>query len=46
MISLPYEVATKPIAMDEEVFVDYNYDSEASTGPHWEWYNEMRQGLS
>ena len=41
-----FKVANKPIAVDEEVFVDYNYDTESSTGPHWEWYRELRQGLS
>ena len=36
-------VATRVIEEDEEIYVDYNYDPEASTGPHWEWYRELRE---
>ena len=36
-------VATKVIATDEEIFVDYNYDIEKATGDLWSWYREAKE---
>ena len=36
-------VATKVIEKDEEVFVDYNYDVDATAGDKWSWYREAKK---
>jgi len=38
-------VATKFIDIDEELFVDYNYDADALIAPQWNWYKEAKSQL-
>jgi len=36
-------VATKVIDKGEEVFVDYNYDVDATAGDNWTWYRDAKE---
>ena len=36
-------VATKVIEKDEELFVDYDYDVDATAGEKWSWYREAKK---
>jgi len=35
-------VATKVIDIDEELFVDYNYDVDALDAPQWKWFKDAK----